>query len=1756
MIFQYMMYEILSILIIITPALTMCEYSWRDTESNLFLAWPKSEIEAGILNDKGELYIMTMTNDERLSTRARQPFKFDLNGITTIESSAGDNKRAFLCDSSNSCIIASLQNDIVSRGPNSLFKYSNNKVNAIKAAVMIDTQHYGLQFDNYVVVVNIVEGKLTGFEKGAPLIHNNIYSSESIHGVCSQKGFQGDLYYVKNWTLCHHMPRLPNSENCYNLLTVINPKSQLQGFPHQPLGCDVSSKSGQAIIGSYYGLFVVDFKTSNIMLIDEILNVGYPKFFTYEVDSIEYITFITDGGYLARATYNYIAKKIVVHNRIRFHSRIIDQDYYISRIQSSADKDLYFGKIGNGGVFTFKMSDDPGELNLFHGDIDHYSLRQITKSLVEYQYLGKSLGMVVSRIDGRIESTIKYLGQPLDFSPINGYDYTYLEKGVFKVWSKSSNLSEALGRNDASCYGGGKLKSNAVFTEQEGVFIAVTGSKAGWNLGQTINKITKGRGCVTYFRDDTSYSKEILLSIRVGYFGGKSHLFMFFEYRIVAITELSRGDWTYALERESRINLIQRDNEKLDRVSLITDTSIIINSNFFRTDFFRFYDHNYSIIRTTTLIGHKTEAIYLSDEKQYWLVGEDLMIFNQELRDSAALNYKFTTIIGPKIAFPFIGNSSIVLLSPSHYTIILFHETWLCIKCHKDCDTCYGELETNCLTCTSDFIFDPLLFKCKRICQEYNFPNEQNICVPCSEHCTHCIGNTANECTSCSTGYELDLKNACSKECSSYKQFRNLENGCQDCHVSCYECQGPEINDCSRCIEGEVLVDNRCLKPCPSDNYREPAPSYECRKCNNYCLTCSGPEITDCMTCHLNSTFVSEKSYCQPNCKQGFYPILDECKPCHSTCKNCNGESAIRCLECFENYIHRPIGDCSCDILNGYYLQGSSCIKCHSACKRCSGTGLYDCIECSADKFTYEPVRDKMKENFKCRGDCPTNTFTDLIDRRCIECHETCKECYGSSEINCKNCKTGKLYLPGNHSCVDECPMNYYAIAEDKISCGACPRNCLRCLNYQPSICQDCIEGTFMYKYNCYEICPIGTRPAVSKFSERNICVDCLRYCEVCKEDSVCQKCKENYLLVEGKCMSFCPVGFKLDKGENICKKTKCIANCDICSSSTTCSRCLKESNNGKIVLAIQNKCIECVEINGLVQVDNTCQEICGDGFFYKLSDSKSQCDDGNLKPGDGCSSECEIERGFTCSREFNFKAENIDVRDLCQQKTIGRLELNTTVQAKVIINLYFSLGVEINPLRIESYYNLNYTSKNSNTTLLLYEAEKISRTKYTLTIKNEILIDSTEDYIGRISLTVNRELKDEELIKDINGFVVDMSQLSTDFNISIEKLRSEIKMKGIENWTKRFMSSIIVQVVIAILILNPLIYDIAVNLLQKLIYYRVLWIETPVILNNFLALVSSTLDFNPVKTDLNEANKLKVSIIDEALGISLLDLETISEFQKIGMTQLYIKSGFIFLIIGGCIYVVAMAVETIYSRMTTLFIHKKTGAIKSVWRRNQRIYQEVLEFLADNLIWKRVILWILGIFPKLTISIFLNLRGARMAKPITFISFCLANISLILIAIMTIILINISNWYLNQTEQKKESRNDLNFLAAFRSDNQFAKQYLTFRFILRPVFMSLTSVFLFEYPIMVILSYVLIHLLELVCLILNRPSKYLSLNIKWILEATVFLLISLIYLLFWIVSSPEVLNFLGWGAVSLVCILMIGSIGWKFILVADAKGL
>ena len=83
--------------------------------------------------------------------------------------------------------------------------------------------------------------------------------------------------------------------------------------------------------------------------------------------------------------------------------------------------------------------------------------------------------------------------------------------------------------------------------------------------------------------------------------------------------------------------------------------------------------------------------------------------------------------------------------------------------------------------------------------------------------------------------------------------------------------------------------------------------------------------------------------------------------------------------------------------------------------------------------------------------------------------------------------------------------------------------------------------------------------------------------------------------------------------------------------------------------------------------------EICGDG----LNLGSYECDDGNTKDGDGCSSKCKIENGYECIRQRNGPdickstsalSANLEVRDN------NNLRISFTSKAISVVNSILKL--------------------------------------------------------------------------------------------------------------------------------------------------------------------------------------------------------------------------------------------------------------------------------------------------------------------------------------------------------------------------------------------------------------------------------------------------------------------------------------------------
>ncbi|KAL4448665.1 hypothetical protein ABPG74_012754 [Tetrahymena malaccensis] len=133
------------------------------------------------------------------------------------------------------------------------------------------------------------------------------------------------------------------------------------------------------------------------------------------------------------------------------------------------------------------------------------------------------------------------------------------------------------------------------------------------------------------------------------------------------------------------------------------------------------------------------------------------------------------------------------------------------------------------------------------------------------------------------------------------------------------------------------------------------------------------------------------------------------------------------------------------------------------------------------------------------------------------------------------------------------------------------------------------------------QICQLGLYPDMQSIQ----CSPCDQQCLYCfGPGDQCYGCKQNYYLLDSKCVQVCPVQYFNDQQTLVCKR--CIDNCDHCQDEFTCQQCSKNfiydvnlqmcKSNCKdgMVLDLQtNKCkFICRENEIENKISNYCQRI------------------------------------------------------------------------------------------------------------------------------------------------------------------------------------------------------------------------------------------------------------------------------------------------------------------------------------------------------------------------------------------------------------------------------------------------------------------------------------------------------------------------------------------------------------------------------------
>ena len=495
---------------------------------------------------------------------------------------------------------------------------------------------------------------------------------------------------------------------------------------------------------------------------------------------------------------------------------------------------------------------------------------------------------------------------------------------------------------------------------------------------------------------------------------------------------------------------------------------------------------------------------------------------------------------------------------------------------------------------------------------------------------------------------------------------------------------------CQKCSATTRLYADDCLTTCSQGSYQVTTDTNfdHCETCYENCKTCTGRLGTQCSNCFFGNWMPFDSLNCPGKnpCNIHQYDVGNVCQECMDECASCKDSSS--CSACAAGFSYnqathqceiQTCGDgivvageqcddgnqfngdgCStdCKIELGWYCDpaGGSCYTICGDNVQASNEKCDDGNNLSGDGCDYKC---QVEDGYFCEYTNPANIapFTDVSYKQtCTQCATDCKVC--DSATTCSVCTTGNFLSGG--TCVASCSVGFYQDTTTS-SCQQCPDLCSECTS--SSVCTNCIAGAALLNDECLDTCPDGTYNDIDTFDGLRKCLTCPANCVTCASSTQCYTCDTHFFLdiggsnlcveCDNSCRTcfgpaatncvLCPPGLTFQVSSSSCINLVCLSSeyanfaigecqpcdttCETCSGTleTNCLTCPVQT-----ALSVSHRCLDCIPPNGLVlNADDSCTDICGDGRRVKLV---TQCDDGNLIDGDGCSSKCEVEAGWMCS--------------------------------------------------------------------------------------------------------------------------------------------------------------------------------------------------------------------------------------------------------------------------------------------------------------------------------------------------------------------------------------------------------------------------------------------------------------------------------------------------------------------------------------------
>jgi len=759
------------------------------------------------------------------------------------------------------------------------------------------------------------------------------------------------------------------------------------------------------------------------------------------------------------------------------------------------------------------------------------------------------------------------------------------------------------------------------------------------------------------------------------------------------------------------------------------------------------------------------------------------------------------------------------------------------------------------------------------------------------------------------------------------------------------------------------------------------------------------------------------------------------------------------------------------------------------------------CLTC---KDGYRLNKEAKANEPNCVQACPDSMFFDAVNNLCTYCNQVCLTCTSSEPTACTSChqNTGLF----NSTCLTECPVNYALVAE-KRQCLQCEALCLHCNPQNLDECLECDNGMYLYFGDCTVKCPIGTYPTTVAKIKR--CESCPERCETCDEDGKCTKCASGILL-EGLCATSCPQGFKVaqelgDPDKRYCDKIFCDKNCDLCIDSQDCMTCKTVATNGTKVINAIGMCIPCTEQTGLRLNGDMCEEICGDGILLKHDPKASvECDDGNKNDGDGCSSSCKIEANFACTRQFELTRQNFESRDKCKPQTDKRLNRDLDNPQRFGYYLKFSRNVFLLIDEFKRMFNIMVIDEAKFEFILPPDIVMQDSKNYYITVNEK---QFNQNVNGKLVIRKKKDFTKPALFKDEEFLDVDINNLSTDF------IYDKSKEKNVQSFVKftdsinNFMESGWGQTALIVASMNPIFFNMMVNVLQKFVYFRILNIVYAENVQFFFKVFGSAWGINLGKTDYDP--KSEISGFDKMLGITSAEMVIPDRFKVVKLSNLFIKASLPSLIVMFVTYTLALL---------TLIIEKYGKQIPEKRLAKKKLLKKLLEInvtVRSKLVWTSIIRSNFMSYQNFTFGIFLNFFTLSNAKYVTMFSSVLAIFGLIFAVCNIVFYI-----FIVRNEKKPGGVYEEKFdILNGAHDNFIAQHYKIYKYLIKPTLLAMFMCQFYYIPLVPIVVLLLLSVGEQLVICLKPIYKDKKDNLKIRIEGGFFAVLSVFPLVFYLIE-------------------------------------